>query len=319
MGIFLINIQSFLLLAGQEELTMPKFAKWGYQIIDMLALGKFHFIFAFLFGVGASIFLTRLSQKKLSKWVYIRRMTILGIIAIGHITLWGGDVLLSYAFCGFILLFCNKLPLKWIVVIGVFLSFFYDFYIVFSKATNIDFLPSFLDILGIFKTLGHMMLGFIAFQIGLFQQEKWIPTIRKACTLLFVGTVAIWTWSLLIQDENLLHAVTFNISVIPGMLYIGLMILICHTNFGAKYFSIFRSYGKMALTNYLCQTIIGITLIPVLVNLHFLSVIEVLLVCFFVYVIQILLSNIWFKFFHFGPIEWLWRSGTYMSIQPFKK
>ncbi|MCH7323123.1 hypothetical protein LZ480_14685 [Solibacillus sp. MA9] len=65
MGIFLINIQSFLLLAGQEELIISKVDKWGYQIIDMLALGKFHFIFAFLFGVGASIFFTRLSQKNL--------------------------------------------------------------------------------------------------------------------------------------------------------------------------------------------------------------------------------------------------------------
>ncbi|MCH7323124.1 DUF418 domain-containing protein [Solibacillus sp. MA9] len=246
-------------------------------------------------------------------------MTILGIIAIGHITLWGGDVLLSYAFCGFILLFCNKPPLKWIVVIGVFLSFFYDFYTVFSKAANIDFLPSFLDILVILKTLGHMMLGFVAFQIGLFQQEKWIPTIRKTCILLFVGTIAIWTWSLLIQDNHLLHAVNFNLSIIPGMLYIGLLILICHSNIASKYFSIFRSYGKMALTNYLSQTIIGITLIPIFVKSHSLSVVEVLLVCFFVYVIQILFSNIWLKFFRFGPVEWLWRCGTYMSIQPLKK
>jgi uncharacterized protein len=33
-------------------------------------------------------------------------------------------------------------------------------------------------------------------------------------------------------------------------------------------------------------------------------------------VTQIWLSNVWLKWFRYGPIEWLWRSGTKWSWQP---
>ena len=38
-----------------------------------------------------------------------------------------------------------------------------------------------------------------------------------------------------------------------------------------------------------------------------------------VWVIQIIWSHIWLRYFRFGPLEWLWRSLTYWKKQPFKK
>ena len=38
-----------------------------------------------------------------------------------------------------------------------------------------------------------------------------------------------------------------------------------------------------------------------------------------IYVIQLAFSSWWVKRFYYGPVEWLWRSGTYMKRQHFKK
>ena len=38
-----------------------------------------------------------------------------------------------------------------------------------------------------------------------------------------------------------------------------------------------------------------------------------------VWVIQILFSAIWLRFFRYGPFEWLWRSLSYWKLQPITK
>ena len=34
---------------------------------------------------------------------------------------------------------------------------------------------------------------------------------------------------------------------------------------------------------------------------------------------QLVFSVLWLKFFRFGPVEWLWRSLTYMAPQPMRR
>ncbi len=70
-GILLINISYFLSRAGQSPASRGTDAVI-WQVVDVLALGKFHFVFAFLFGTGVFIFLSRLRAKGRSRWVYIR-------------------------------------------------------------------------------------------------------------------------------------------------------------------------------------------------------------------------------------------------------
>ncbi len=79
--------------------------------------------------------------------------------------------------------------------------------------------------------------------------------------------------------------------------------------------------GQMALTNYLVQTIIGISIyfgiggglgsnigpsffIPVAIG---------------IFILQGIYSNLWLQYFRFGPCEWAWRSLTYGEIQQLKK
>jgi uncharacterized protein len=38
-----------------------------------------------------------------------------------------------------------------------------------------------------------------------------------------------------------------------------------------------------------------------------------------VWVVQIIRSHVWLRYFRFGPLEWAWRSLTYWQIQPMTK
>ncbi len=77
--------------------------------------------------------------------------------------------------------------------------------------------------------------------------------------------------------------------------------------------------GRMALTNYLLQSIICTTLF---FSYGFglfgkISAFQGVLLTLAIFGLQIPFSYFWLKYFSFGPFEWLWRSLTYMKIQPF--
>ena len=83
----------------------------------------------------------------------------------------------------------------------------------------------------------------------------------------------------------------------------------------------FAPYGKMALTNYLLQSIIG-TFILFGWGLGYLGEIRALILlgmALLLIIIQTILSKYWLQTFKYGPLEWLWRSATYFKWQPMLK
>ncbi len=79
--------------------------------------------------------------------------------------------------------------------------------------------------------------------------------------------------------------------------------------------------GRMALTNYLMDS-----LAFAIITHHWgfalfatLSRAEMLGLVFAIFLAQIALSHLWLRFFRFGPMEWIWRSLTYLRIQPMRK
>lgn len=79
--------------------------------------------------------------------------------------------------------------------------------------------------------------------------------------------------------------------------------------------------GRMSLSNYLFQSLLMFILFY---NVGFglyakFSLIGFICFVIGVFVIQVILSRIWFRYFTFGPVEWLWRILTYGKIQPLRK
>lgn len=79
-----------------------------------------------------------------------------------------------------------------------------------------------------------------------------------------------------------------------------------------KTFRYLAPYGRMALTNYMVQGIIG-TAILYGWGLGFIGEWPnriLLLVGVTIITLQLIASSMWMRYFHFGPLEWLWRSLT---------
>lgn len=80
--------------------------------------------------------------------------------------------------------------------------------------------------------------------------------------------------------------------------------------------------GRMALTSYLIQTVLGIWLFYAFApGPHLMGKIGpawIALLCVVGYLVQVGLAHAWMRRFRFGPAEWLWRTLTYWQVQPLK-
>jgi len=79
--------------------------------------------------------------------------------------------------------------------------------------------------------------------------------------------------------------------------------------------------GRMALTNYLLQSAIGLFIFSS-IGLRWyqtLSPFQTMGLAVMVFVIQVLLSKIWLHFFKYGPLEWVWRCISYGKVLEIKK
>jgi uncharacterized protein len=86
-------------------------------------------------------------------------------------------------------------------------------------------------------------------------------------------------------------------------------------------FALMRPVGQMAFSNYLTQSLIcGLIFYGIGFGEYGkLQRVQVYYVVGAIWIVQIIWSNIWMRYFYFGPFEWCWRSLTYWRKQPFKK
>lgn len=105
------------------------------------------------------------------------------------------------------------------------------------------------------------------------------------------------------------------------LIYIALFIIMYRKAKLEKWLYKFAPYGRMALTNYFLQSVIGtyilfgwgLGLIEELRNLYTFAI------ALAVILIQMWLSKVWLDHFKYGPLEWLWRSLTFFRVFPMKK
>jgi uncharacterized protein len=113
-GILAANMRAFfgpLDIYGEIGLLFHSRADvWAQGLVDMFFQGKFISIFSFLFGLGFAIQLSRAEAKGVRFLsFYPRRLLALALFGLIHgIFIWAGDILLTYAFSGAILLLFRK-------------------------------------------------------------------------------------------------------------------------------------------------------------------------------------------------------------------
>lgn len=339
-----------------------------YHLLDIIVTAKFYTLFSFLFATGFYIQLSKHTEDSTDFLkTYRRRLFILLVIGTLHSLIWFGDILLSYAIIGFILiLFRNvnsKNLLRWSICI-LLLPFLIDLALLpfFQTSATISFnniapivhasYPdmtseavistfqngSLADIfllnihnliwkfLGYFPSgqyftlLGIFLLGYYLASISFFT-EKSKPTVLLIMSLI-IGLFATFSARIiggsLYQWPPTLPNILFKLLLLTGQIfmcffYITSIYKIAQTSIGKRILKYLIPMGRMALSNYLSQTII---MIIIFYDFGFnlfgrIGLISTTGIAILLLVLQIILSNLWLRYFRFGPMEWLWRSFTY--------
>ena len=102
--------------------------------------------------------------------------------------------------------------------------------------------------------------------------------------------------------------------------HVALVVLVCSSPAGTRLLRPVIEAGRMALTNYMMQTVICVVLFSG-VGLGWFGALarhQLYFVVVAVWALQLIVSPLWLRVFRFGPLEWLWRSLTYATRQPFR-
>ncbi|GAA4816705.1 DUF418 domain-containing protein [Litoribaculum gwangyangense] len=122
------------------------------------------------------------------------------------------------------------------------------------------------------------------------------------------------------SETYLYNIIAYALGTVPLALgYAAGIALLCKKN--VSFLNWFKPIGKMALTNYLLQTIISITLFYG-IGFNFVGKFGftiVMGIAVIIFALQIILSRFWLNHFKYGPMEWLWRKLTYGITIKIKK
>lgn len=109
--------------------------------------------------------------------------------------------------------------------------------------------------------------------------------------------------------------------VIMGLFYLWLIGWLWYNTKWENILSPLKYAGRMALTNYIMQSFIGLILFSSIGYKLYetLSPSQTLMTAILFFIFQVILSKIWLTYFRFGPLEWIWRCLTYKKMFPIKK
>ena len=303
---------------------------------------KFMGLFSLLFGAGIAMFADRAAaRQRRSVWFSLWRNALLLGIGIAHMALWEGDVLVLYAICSPLIIAARRLRPAVLLTIGTALMLavaavavavqaaiddparqLSGYWLEGEKSAGIE-----LWFLGDFgaRALGMMLIGVALYRTGVVIGERhrgfYMRTARWGLGVglpLSATGLAIMAASGFSPDWALAGAVPNTLATIPLSLAYLSLIALWDRRAESGLRVRMRSVGRMALTNYLAQSVLGVIVLRELLGDVDLSRSQIALFILGVWAIQLWWSQAWFSRFRFGPAEWLWRCATYRRWQPLR-
>ncbi|WP_018623831.1 DUF418 domain-containing protein [Kangiella aquimarina] len=183
---------------------------------------------------------------------------------------------------------------------------------------------------GIFRIGGSMLIGMALYQYGVLTAARstkfyWLLLIT-GFTIGFLLTA--YDMSQLLAKEFSFDALLLSYMTMTNVAamfiafgYIALLALWVKSSTRGAIRNAFAAVGRMAFTNYIAQSLIctsifysfGFGLFTELGRLQLMGIVAI------VFLVQLFWSSWWLNRFHYGPLEWLWRSLTYGKFQAFRK
>lgn len=199
----------------------------------------------------------------------------------------------------------------------------------FLAAKNIEENEHFPYRYDLWDVLSMMLIGIALFKLKILTAEKSFQfygimaalgyAIGLSVNYYEIRTIMDSNFSLLGISKSYL---TYDLGRLPTALgHIGLIMIFCKLPILNWLKKSLAAVGKMALTNYVMHSVICMLLFTGVgfglfgkLQRH-----ELLYVVFSIWIFQLILSPIWLKQYHFGPLEWLWRYLSYLKKPVFKK
>ena len=380
LGILVMNIQCFAMIMAAYINptvygTLEGVNGWVWYLSHLFADMKFMTIFSMLFGAGVIVMTSRREAAgRPSAGLHYRRMGWLLLFGLLHAhLLWYGDILYSYAMCGFVLYLFRKAS-PWLLItfglVSTSVAFGFGMLLGIAMANGwmpIDavaddwnplaetiqaevdayrgswfdqmshrsgtavFFETFIFLIGIaWRAGGMMLIGMALYKLGVFSAARSRRFYAGLVGMgLLVGIPMIMygvyrneaaEWSV---EYSMFFGAEFNYwaSILVAMGWVGVVMLACKSEAIRPLTRPFAAVGQMALTNYLMQTVLC-TFIFYGHGLGRFGMFERWqqpLVVVAIWVLQLVVSPIWLRHFRYGPAEWLWRSLSYMKLQPMRR
>ena len=359
LGILLMNAVSFRfdtgpyfnLSAGGSETWLD----WAVGIFGEVFIDqKFMGLFSLLFGAGMILFIDRAAARgrravALNLW----RNALLLLIGFLHFLLWDGDVLMAYAISSVFLIAMRKLPNRTLMSVGasVFMLSVACALLAQSIADTTSAPLSGLwtpgdisdgtsgaisdqETIGLLVLLGFFLraLGLILVGAGLYRTgfiNGGLPARAYRLTAMIglaIGLPLAAAGGVITAMNDYSREVAFigqipnTLGTIPSSLGYMSLIILWNGRADSWLKQRLRAVGRMALTNYLAQTVLGVLVLTVLLgDFAYVNRGAVLLFVLAVWALQLWWSQAWLSRFLFGPAEWLWRVATYRSGQPLRR
>ena len=177
-------------------------------------------------------------------------------------------------------------------------------------------------------TGGLMMLGMGLFKAGFWsgRSATWLYLLLVVIGGAVLAALGWLEWQRIGDTEPLsrLDMMATAAGAAPVLITLGYAsLLILLTTRGAAWATaIFAPVGRMALTNYLTQTVIMTTLFTQPWGPHWIGTMDrpaLWGLVGAVWLVQLIWSPLWLSAFQMGPLEWVWRCLTYGRIVPIVK
>lgn len=348
LGILLVNVQYF--QGPQRFLETADGLPWtgpdrvAAYLVTALVEGKFIAAFAFLFGLGIALQSARAEARgQPAGRLLVRRLAVLAVFGAAHsFLLWYGDVLLTYAALGLVLVAARRAAPRALLAFSAGLYGLGAFVLLVSAAApETDGGAAFAELaeqgvrayrsgsygrmlaqrlreLGVYWagfpfngpwTLAPMLAGLAAGRAGLpGRLDREVPLLRRVAV---VGVGVGLPLSLLAAaaDSSLALALAPPLSL--GYLALGAL-LFCRYARAAVTRNL-APIGRMALTNYLLQTVLATAVYYGLGRYGRGTLIAALGLTVAIWTVNLVLSRLWLARFPSGPVETLWRRLTYGS------
>lgn len=350
LGILIMNAVSyglpdaayFNLRAGGTTSSFDWAVGWFDEVfVDQKMMG----LFSMLFGASIVLFADRANANDrngtlLSVW---RNVLLLGI-GLLHSLLWDGDVLTVYALCAPVLLLARRWKPRTLIVAGTGLMAATVVAAALAQAsvpadgaglrgfwTNSG--PPMSDAVGLFliidffgRALGMMLLGVASYRLGVIQGHRSPALYRRLVAIGFGVGIPLAALGVALQAAHRYSPTVAVIGEVPNTVatipmtvgYLGLI-----TRWNQRPDSALRrrirAAGRMALTNYLSQTVIGIVVLRHAFPFASLSRWQIAVFVAVIWVLELAWSQPWLARFQYGPVEWAWRSATYLRLMPLRR